>query len=209
MGWFDRKKDEKPKGAKPKSEETAFAESLQSTIVQEQLQRHEAILHKNLPGSEKLMPLLQAMLLTPQARLAYGKQIVALYEHQAGRSFVAPKRGEKDRELMLESPGEVVEQILKHLRVLDQFPVGEPTSDKAPEQNNEYFDQFDQMMGFLMKRLDRSQPMVDQVSRLMDAVNLDHVGSAIIEAVKDKDKTVMRGKLKDRVVKYLVAMNKM
>lgn len=122
---------------------------------------------------------------------------------------MAPKRGEKDRELMLESPAEVVEQILKHLRVLDQFPIGEVMNPKAPEQNNEYFDQFDQFMGFLMKRLDRSQPMVDQVSRLMDAVNLEHVGPAIVEAIKDKDKTVMRGKLKDRVVKYLVAMNKM
>lgn len=207
MGWFDRKKPEQTR--KPKSEEEELAEALQSPVIKQRLQHNEILLHQTFPGSDQLMPLHEAMVLPVQERLAYGNELVALYENKTGQSFFVPKRPAQDRELLLESPQEIVEQALKHLRILDQFPVGENTERSTPEPNSEYHDQFDQMMGFLMKRLDRSQPMVDQVSRLIDAVNLDHIGTAITKSINDKDQTVMRGKLKDRVVKYLIAMNKM
>ena len=153
------------------------------------------------------MPLLQAVLLTPQARLAYGRQLVALYEKQTGQTFIAPKRREKAKELMMESPSEVVEQILKHLRVLDQFPVGEPTRSKAPEQKDEYAERFEEFMGFLMGRLDLKKPLTPQVGTLIKGLKLENVHWAIMERIRDEDTEIMKGKLQDHIVKHLSIIN--
>ncbi len=202
MGWFDKKKPQNP--------EKDFSLKKGDPTSEMILSLTDKKLHSRIPAAKGLPPFHEIYFADENAKDSYVAQLIELYEAQAGQSFSYRLEPLSHKPEEAQDARDVVTNILKTLKRLDRFPIDNtpaPTFE-LPPLNPEFGRAFDDLVQKLLARIDRQKPIIDQVSFLIDGAKMEFIDRTIVDALKAKDEKEFRGKLKDRVMKFLYETRK-
>lgn len=205
MEWFKKKQ--------PDPEKAKRAEDRTKNL----LQSADSQLRRYLKISDDLGSLAEIANADEATKRAYMQDILDAYEAQEGHPFVAEEYNPEEGWSVSDARA-AVQNVIGHLDLIQEFKTQPRTqfdveafakeSEKKGKEKEKtktpYETELETLYGHLIKRIDRAQPIIDQVSSLIDRVpDIKAFGEEVLKALPGNEQE-KRARLKDALILLLV-----